>query len=42
VSAAVPPGIGLIVTHAGYGWAFGIAAVFPLLAIGLVPREKSA
>jgi len=39
VSAAVPPGIGLIVTHAGYGWAFGIAAVFPLLAIGLIPRD---
>ena len=42
VSAAVPPGVGLLVTHAGYGWAFGVVAVFPLLAIGLVPRDESA
>lgn len=40
VSAAVPPGVGLLVTHAGYGWAFALVAVFPLLAIGLVPREE--
>jgi len=42
VSAAVPPGIGLLVTHVGYGWAYALVAVFPLVAIALVPRDESA
>lgn len=36
-SAAVPPVMGAVVQHAGYGWAFGTAAVFPLLAVAFVP-----
>lgn len=36
-AAAAPPVIGALITSAGYGWAFGLVAVFPLLAIGLVP-----
>ena len=36
-SAAVPPLMGAVVQHAGYGWAFGAAAIFPLLAVGFVP-----
>ena len=41
-AAAVPPVVGLLVTHLGYGWAFAIAALFPLLAIGLVPVETES
>ncbi|WP_244930404.1 MFS transporter [Nocardioides sp. W7] len=35
--SAVPPIAGLAVTHLGYAAAFGLAAVFPLLAAPLVP-----
>lgn len=41
VAAAVPPLAGLAVTHAGYAPMFALAAVFPLVAIALVPvREE--
>lgn len=33
----VPPLGGLAVTHWGYAWLFGLAALFPLVAIPLVP-----
>jgi len=36
-SAAVPPLIGAAVTGHGYGFAFGIVALFPLIAIPLIP-----
>lgn len=36
-ASAVPPLAGLAVTHGGYGLTFALAAVFPLLAVGLVP-----
>lgn len=36
-SALVPPLGGLAVTHAGYAATFAVAAVFPLVAISLVP-----
>lgn len=36
-SAAVPPLMGAVVQHAGYGWAFGVAAIFPLAAVAFVP-----
>jgi len=36
-AAAVPPVIGAVVEQAGYGWAFALAAVFPAVAIALVP-----
>jgi MFS family permease len=36
-AAAAPPVIGALITSHGYGWAFGLVAVFPLLAIPLVP-----
>jgi len=36
-AAAVPPVVGAVIQHAGYGWAFAGAAIFPLLAIALVP-----
>lgn len=43
-SAAVPPLIGLIISGPGYGWAFAAVAIFPLLAIPLVPvrSERAA
>lgn len=37
VSAAVPPVIGALIAWQGYGFAFAVVAVFPLLAIALVP-----
>ncbi len=37
VSALVPPVVGAIVSGRGYGFAFAVVAVFPLLAIPLVP-----
>ena len=36
-SAAVPPVIGAVITGHGYAWAFGLVALFPLLAIPLIP-----
>ena len=36
-SALVPPLGGLAVTHGGYAATFGVAALFPFIAIGLVP-----
>ena len=36
-AAAAPPVIGALVTAHGYAWAFALVAVFPLLAIPLVP-----
>ncbi len=40
LSAAVPPVVGYTVTAFGYGWSFALAALFPLLAIGLIPVEE--
>lgn len=42
-SAAVPPLVGAAITGYGYGFGFAIVAIFPLLAIPLVPvkGEKS-
>lgn len=40
-ASLVPPLGGLAVTHWGYAWLFGAAALFPLLAVPLVPvREE--
>lgn len=36
-AAAVPPVVGALVEFAGYGWAFAAAAIFPLIAVALVP-----
>lgn len=36
-AAAAPPVIGALITAAGYGWAFGVVALFPLIAIPLIP-----
>lgn len=36
-SSVVPPVGGLVVAHLGYSWAFALAGLFPLVAIGLVP-----
>ncbi|WP_332644532.1 MFS transporter [Aeromicrobium sp.] len=36
-SAAVPPLIGAIITGHGYAWAFGLVALFPLIAIPVIP-----
>ncbi|MGK2875436.1 MAG: MFS transporter [Nocardioides sp.] len=36
-ATVVPPLGGWLVASTGYGWAFGLAALFPLLAIALVP-----
>ena len=39
-AAAVPPVAGLAVTHLGYAVAFGVAALFPVLAAPLVPVQE--
>jgi MFS family permease len=40
-ASAVPPIVGLVVTGWGYAAAFGLAALFPVLAAPLVPvREE--
>ncbi|HEU5038770.1 MAG TPA: MFS transporter [Nocardioides sp.] len=40
-ASAVPPVAGLVVTHAGYAATFALAAVFPVVAVPLVPvREE--
>lgn len=39
-AAAVPPVAGLAVTHLGYAAAFGVAALFPVLAAPLVPVHE--
>lgn len=39
-ASAVPPLAGLAVTHGGYGLTFALAAVFALLAVGLVPVRQ--
>lgn len=36
-AAAVPPIVGLLIQQAGYGWAFAVAAAFPLVAVFFVP-----
>lgn len=41
-AAATPPVIGALITSGGYGWAFGLVALFPLLAIPLVPVHGEA
>ncbi|NYJ03498.1 MFS family permease [Nocardioides thalensis] len=40
VAALVPPLFGLLITHWGYGAAYALAAVLPLLAIGVVPVHR--
>jgi hypothetical protein len=42
VSAAVPPVVGVLISGAGYAWAFGLVALLPLLALPLVPREPTS
>ncbi len=42
MAAASPPAIGAIITGHGYAWAFGLVAVFPLIAIPLVPVRAEA
>lgn len=37
MAAVVPPIAGLTITHLGYGWAFALAGLLPLLAVALVP-----
>jgi MFS family permease len=39
-ASAVPPVAGLAVTHAGYAATFALAAVFPLVAVPLVPVRQ--
>ncbi len=41
VSAAVPPAMGSVVAGQGYAVAFGIVAVFPLLAVALLPTRTT-
>jgi len=36
-AAATPPVLGLVVAAHGYGWAFGCAAAFAALAVGVIP-----
>jgi len=41
-SAFVPPLIGAVITGHCYAWAFGLVALFPLLAIPLIPVRGQA
>jgi hypothetical protein len=41
-AAAVPPVIGVLIPLWGYGFAFGVTGLFPLLAAPLVPRDEAA
>ncbi|MFT4264230.1 MAG: MFS transporter [Nocardioides sp.] len=41
-SSLVGPGVGALITATSYGWAFGLMALFPLAAIGLVPVRRVA
>jgi MFS family permease len=36
-AAATPPALGALITASGYGWAFAAVAVFPLLAVPMIP-----
>ncbi len=38
-AAAIAPVAGLAISQWGYAAAFGVAALFPVVAVGLVPRE---
>jgi MFS family permease len=40
-AAAVPPVIGFLIPLWGYGLAFGLTGLFPLLAAPLVPRDEA-
>src|SRR5690606_17973827 len=37
-AAAVPPVVGLLIQHCGYGWTFAAVALFAAAAVPLVPR----
>lgn len=39
-ATAVPPAIGFLISWGGYGLAFGLTGLFPLLAAPLVPRDE--
>ena len=40
-AAAVPPIVGALVTAHGYPWAFALVAIFPLLAIPIIPVSRT-
>lgn len=40
-AAAVPPLVGFVIPLWGYGIAFGLTGLFPLLAVPLVPRDEA-
>jgi MFS family permease len=40
-AAAVPPLVGFLIPLWGYGLAFGLTGLFPLLAAPLVPRDEA-
>ena len=42
LTAAVPPLVGFLIPLWGYGVAFGLTGLFPLIAAPLVPRDESA
>jgi hypothetical protein len=39
VAAAVPPGIGAMIADRGYAVAFATVAVFPILALAVLPAS---
>jgi hypothetical protein len=40
-AAAVPPLVGLAITGWGYGLAFGLTGLFPIIAAPLIPRDEA-
>lgn len=40
-ASAVPPALGAAIPHLGYGLAFGLTGVFPLLALALIPKTRT-
>lgn len=42
MAAAVPPGIGALIADGGYALAFAVVAVFPILALAVLPARADA
>jgi sugar phosphate permease len=40
-AAAVPPAVGALIADRGYGFAFALVALFPILAIAVVPNDTN-
>lgn len=39
IAAAVPPAVGAAITGLDYAWSFALVAIFPVVALAILPRE---